>query len=68
MAMGLRGKNYHQSSVNYLPKRFFDGLLHTHIALDDALEQGTLFCNMLAEQRSQKETKAKNIQKGDNRT
>jgi hypothetical protein len=24
---------------------------HTHVALDDALEQGYLFCNMLAENR-----------------
>jgi len=44
-AMGLRG-------THYLPKRFFDDLPHTHIALDDALEQGALFCNMLAEQES----------------
>ncbi|MFP3741315.1 hypothetical protein SB860_41445, partial [Burkholderia sp. SIMBA_019] len=27
-------------------------LPHTHIALDDALEQGALFCNMLAELRA----------------
>ncbi|MNT89441.1 hypothetical protein D3C72_2301670 [compost metagenome] len=25
-----------------------DPLPHTHVALDDALEQGALFCNMLA--------------------
>jgi hypothetical protein len=24
-------------------------LPHTHVALDDAIEQGALFCNMLAE-------------------
>jgi len=24
-------------------------LPHTHVALDDALEQGALFCNMLGE-------------------
>lgn len=49
--MGLRGKNYRQSGTNYLPKRFFDNLPHTHVALDDALEQGALFCNLLAEAR-----------------
>lgn len=51
-AMGLRGKDYRHSGTHYLPKRFFDDLPHTHIALDDALEQGALFCNMLAEQES----------------
>ncbi len=49
-AMGLRGKDYRHSGVDYLPKRFFDNLPHTHIAVDDALEQGALFCNLLAEQ------------------
>lgn len=48
-AMGLRGKDYRQSGMNYLPKRLFDDLPHSHIALDDALEQGALFCNLLAE-------------------
>jgi hypothetical protein len=32
-----------------MPKRWFDDLPHTHEALDDAREQGALFCNMLAE-------------------
>jgi len=31
------------------PKHWFDSHPHTHIALDDAIEQGALFCNMLAE-------------------
>jgi len=52
--MGMRGKNYRNSSKHYLPKRFFDPLPHTHIALDDALEQGSLFCNLLAEQAAEK--------------
>jgi hypothetical protein len=30
-----------------MPKQWFDPLPHTHIALDDAMEQGALFCNML---------------------
>jgi hypothetical protein len=29
-------------------------LPHTHIALDDALEQGALFCNILAENLKEK--------------
>jgi hypothetical protein len=34
-----------------MPRRWFDDVPHTHVALDDAIEQGTLFCNMLAENR-----------------
>jgi len=29
------------------PAEWFDPLPHTHVALDDAIEQGSLFCNML---------------------
>jgi hypothetical protein len=32
-----------------MPEHWFGTQPHTHIALDDAIEQGTLFCNMLAE-------------------
>jgi hypothetical protein len=31
-----------------MPPAWFDDLPHTHVALDDALGQGALFCNMLA--------------------
>jgi len=34
---------------NNMPKHWFDEFPHTHVALDDAIEQGALFCNMLAE-------------------
>jgi hypothetical protein len=34
------------------PPHWHDPLPHTHVALDDALEQGALFCNMLAELRA----------------
>ncbi len=30
-----------------MPKKWFDALPHNHVALDDAIEQGALFCNML---------------------
>jgi hypothetical protein len=36
-----------------MPKRWFDALRHTHIAVDDAKGQGALFCNMLAERFEQ---------------
>jgi hypothetical protein len=30
-----------------MPKEWFDDSPHNHVALDDAVEQGALFCNML---------------------
>ena len=48
-AMALLKKPYRQSSKRNMPRRWFDDLPHSHVALDDAIEQGALFCNMLAE-------------------
>jgi hypothetical protein len=48
-AMVLLKKEYRQSVKRNMPARWFDPLPHTHRALDDAIEQGALFCNMLAE-------------------
>jgi len=48
-AMGMRRVAFRKAGKNYLPKRWFDAQAHTHVALDDALEQGALFCNMVAE-------------------
>lgn len=50
-AMAMLKKNYRDSTKRNMPKRWFDKLPHTHAALDDAIEQGALFCNMLAEHR-----------------
>jgi hypothetical protein len=44
--------DYRQSTKRNMPKRWFEDLPHNHIALDDAIEQGALFCNMLRESRS----------------
>ena len=30
-----------------MPPDWFDAVPHTHVAIDDAIEQGRLFCNML---------------------
>lgn len=51
MAMTLLGKDYRRATKRTMPKRWFDDLPHSHVALDDAIEQGHLFCNMLAECR-----------------
>jgi hypothetical protein len=48
-AMAILKMGYRDSTKANMPKRWFDALPHTHAALDDALEQGALFCNMLAE-------------------
>lgn len=48
-AMAVTRKGYRESTKRNMPKRWFDELPHTHVALDDAIEQGALFCNMLAE-------------------
>ena len=48
-AMAMRKAPFFKTGKNYLPKRWFEDRPHTHVALDDALEQGVMFCNMLRE-------------------
>ena len=50
-AMAVLGTEYRKTAKRNMPKRWFDDLPHTHKALDDAIGQGALFCNMLAERR-----------------
>lgn len=40
---------YHASTKRNMPTRRFVRLPHTHKALEDAVEQGALFCNTPAE-------------------
>lgn len=49
LAMALLRVGYRDSTKRRMPRRWFDDLPHTHFALDDAIEQGALFCNMLKE-------------------
>ncbi len=51
LAMALLGTPYRDSTKRRMPRSWFDPHRHTHVALDDAIEQGALFCNMLAEAR-----------------
>ena len=46
-AMAVLKTGYCDSTKRNMPKAWFDKLPHTHVALDDAIEQGALFCNML---------------------
>ena len=48
-AMGMRRKPFMKTGKHFLPKRWFDDLPHTHVALDDAREQGAMFLNMFLE-------------------
>ena len=50
-AMAVLKVGYRESTKRNIPKRWFDKLPHSHIALADAIEQGALFCNMLTESR-----------------
>ncbi len=51
-AMAVLRTDFHDSTKGKMPKHWFDNLPHSHIALEDAIEQGALFCNMLKENRS----------------
>ena len=48
-AMAMLKRPYRECSKRRMPSRWFDELPHTHVAVDDAIEQGAMFCNMLAE-------------------
>ena len=48
-AMAMLKKDFRHVIKSNMPKHWFDDLPHTHKALEDAIEQGALFCNMLAE-------------------
>jgi hypothetical protein len=52
LAFAMTGLPYRKCIKPRFPKHWFDDHPHTHVALDDAIEQGALFCNMLAELRA----------------
>jgi len=47
--MAVLKTEYRQSTKKNMPKRWFSNSPHTHIAVDDAIEQGELFCNIMKE-------------------
>jgi hypothetical protein len=51
-AMAVLKTGFRDSTKRNFPKHWFDDLPHTHVALDDAIEQGALFCNMLRDNRA----------------
>jgi hypothetical protein len=46
-AMAVLKLPYSECTKANFPRAWFDALPHTHVALDDAREQGALFCNLL---------------------
>jgi hypothetical protein len=46
-AMAVLKTDYRKATKSNMPGSWFDPVPHTHVALDDAIEQGLLFCNML---------------------
>lgn len=52
----LRGGSWRYSVKNRMPGRWREGEQHTHVAVEDAAEQGALFFRMLAEARRRLET------------
>jgi hypothetical protein len=48
-AMAMLRTEYRKTVKRSMPRHWFDPLPHTHVALDDAIEQGALFCNMVRE-------------------
>ncbi|CAG4907318.1 3'-5' exonuclease family protein [Paraburkholderia gardini] len=58
LAFAMTGLPYRKCIKPRFPKHWFDDHPHTHVALDDAIEQGALFCNMLAELRAAQQSAA----------
>lgn len=50
-AWAILGRHFQSCSKRTMPKRWFDDLPHTHVAIDDAIEQGAMFINMVRETR-----------------
>ncbi len=54
LAMAALGTSYRDSTKRNMPRAWFGQLPHNHVAVDDAIGQGVLFCNALDTVRSMK--------------
>lgn len=52
-AMAVLGTNYRESTKRNFPKCWFGADKHSHVAVEDAIEQGRIFCKMLKHPRVQ---------------
>ncbi len=57
-AAALLGTRFRETSKRSMPARWLSQRPHTHVALDDALEQGEMFVQMLAEARARAKVRA----------
>lgn len=48
-AMAMRRTPFHETKKSQFPQRWFGPQRHTHVAIDDAEEQGEMFCRMYLE-------------------
>lgn len=48
LAMAALGTGYRDAVKRNMPREWFEARPHNHVALDDAIGQGLLFCNALA--------------------
>ncbi|HEY4223545.1 MAG TPA: exonuclease, partial [Myxococcota bacterium] len=48
-AMAVMKSRFRDSTKRHMPRRWFPAVTHSHVALDDAREQGLLFMAMLRE-------------------
>lgn len=55
-AMIALGTCYRDATKKNMPKSWFGEQPHTHVALDDAIGQGLLFCNILKELRTRNQS------------
>lgn len=51
-ACAVLKSEYRNTTKRMMPKNWFSKSKHNHIAVDDAVEQGELFCNILAQNLS----------------
>lgn len=50
-AMAVLGVDFRDATKRKFPKRWFGTKRHNHIAVDDAIEQGEMFCNILKDSK-----------------
>ncbi len=58
-AMATLGLPYRETTKRNMPGHGSSKAPHMHVALDDAIEQGQLFCNMLIEQKRRNTSNAR---------
>ena len=58
MAMQLLGGGYANAAKRNMPPNWFSGQRHTHIAVEDAIEQGGLFVNIVEALREERRARS----------